>query len=158
MEFTYTHGALYFDVRNIPSTCGSILPSRLRSVLLIFLLTDLRFAELNIDADSPALLKTPAGETAIKLSMTNSFRNLNCILGHVFFRIAGGSSSSDRQLSNIGGISSLKVLVRKAIPTFAFETAHRISILFDFISVVRVPNVQSHFLEPIFVKVESLVR
>jgi len=116
VSFSYTQGALFFDLRSIPASCG-----------------------VNIDTDDPTALRSPAEETPITFSLTNSFANLNCILGHMFFQPRGGSQSSERQLSEIGGISSLKVEITKS-QSNAFLSTHRVSSIFNFQAIVRVPS------------------
>ena len=40
-------------------------------------------AGLIIDSNDPAALRTPAEEIPVEFRLTNSFANLNCILGHM---------------------------------------------------------------------------
>ena len=106
---------------------------------------DAQDCDVIVQADTPGALFAEATlETgALSFSITDTIPKINCFLASVRFSKAGGEISSEMQLAQFGGMSTLEIFMQTALSTKNYDSAYKVKTVIFYDSIMIQPRILS---------------
>jgi hypothetical protein len=106
---------------------------------------DAQTCNVIVQADTPGALSAEATlETgALSFSITDTIPKINCFLASVRFSKVGGEISSEMQLAQFGGMSTLEIYIQTAMSTKNFNSAYKVKTVVFYQSIMFQPRIIS---------------